>query len=134
MQDYQLLRQFSEIAAQQLNLPTKDDVASVARLSMQLEEKLDQIEDQLVKLREEIRSEKPQERDSHTRGRTKKDPKRNEVQQSTENREKANSNAAEAEATKTRKINLANLLTSICAKEFSNTIEETLLKRRKKRG
>ncbi|WP_404330987.1 hypothetical protein [Mesobacillus maritimus] len=51
------LRRFNELVAQQLNLPTKDDVAAIARLVMQLEEKLDRIEDLLMQLLDESPSE-----------------------------------------------------------------------------
>lgn len=44
------IRQRSDTLALQLNLPTKDDVANVANLAKQLEEKLDQIENQLHQL------------------------------------------------------------------------------------
>jgi lipopolysaccharide biosynthesis regulator YciM len=47
------LRKFNEFIAQQLNLPTKDDVAAIAKLVMQVEEKLDRIEDLLMQLLDE---------------------------------------------------------------------------------
>jgi len=55
------LRKFNEFVAQQLNLPTKDDVAAIAKLVMQLEEKLDRIEDLLMHLLDEHPSELTQE-------------------------------------------------------------------------
>ncbi|MGJ9383693.1 hypothetical protein [Salipaludibacillus sp. CF4.18] len=45
------LHEYSEILALQLNIPTKDDVANVARLCMQLEEKLDTIEEEIHQLK-----------------------------------------------------------------------------------
>ncbi|WP_416150715.1 hypothetical protein ACM26V_07040 [Salipaludibacillus sp. HK11] len=48
------LRKHSETLALQLNLPTKDDVARVANLTKQLEEKLDKIEEQLHQLNENV--------------------------------------------------------------------------------
>ena len=73
-------------AAQQLNLPTKDDIAGIARLNMQMEEKLDQIEDQLYKLQEDLQSEKSQEYWSPKNKTIKKAPKRGYEQQHTESK------------------------------------------------
>lgn len=46
------LREYSEVLALQLNIPTKDDVANVAKLTVQLEEKLDAIEEQIHQLKD----------------------------------------------------------------------------------
>ena len=78
------IRQFNRKAAQQLNLPTKDDIAAVAKLNMQIEEKLDQIEDLLYKLHEDLQYEKPQEHDSPKRKTLKKASKRGNEKQDTE--------------------------------------------------
>ncbi|MCM3585620.1 hypothetical protein M3182_07640 [Mesobacillus maritimus] len=42
------LRRFSEIIAHQFNFPTRDDLANVSRLVMQLEDRLDHIEEMLI--------------------------------------------------------------------------------------
>ncbi|WP_018923551.1 hypothetical protein [Salsuginibacillus kocurii] len=47
------LQHYTEILAQQLNVPTKQDVANVAKLARQIEEKLDELEERLLILTEE---------------------------------------------------------------------------------
>ncbi|WP_368503001.1 hypothetical protein AB3N04_11935 [Alkalihalophilus sp. As8PL] len=44
------LREYSELVAQQLNLPTKDDMARIAKLIIQLEEKIDTLEEKVMTL------------------------------------------------------------------------------------
>ncbi|MBU9721694.1 MULTISPECIES: hypothetical protein [Bacillaceae] len=44
-QGMRLMKDFSEIIALRLNLPTKDDVANIAKLNIQIEEKIDSLEE-----------------------------------------------------------------------------------------
>lgn len=50
------LRKNQEVLISQWNLPTKKDVANVAKLSIQTEEKLDSLEEQLWKLQDSVDS------------------------------------------------------------------------------
>ncbi|QOY36509.1 hypothetical protein AWH56_002145 [Anaerobacillus isosaccharinicus] len=47
-----LLQKNTETIAQQLNLPTKKDVANIAKLSIQIEEKIDELEEKVQLLSE----------------------------------------------------------------------------------
>ncbi|UCZ54936.1 DUF1664 domain-containing protein [Bacillus shivajii] len=42
------VRNYTEVLAQQLNLPTKEDVANVAKIVIQIEEKVDELEERLL--------------------------------------------------------------------------------------
>ncbi|MDQ0255295.1 hypothetical protein J2S74_002677 [Evansella vedderi] len=44
------LRKYSDVIALQLNLPTKQEVANIAKLAVQIEEKLDDLEEKLLLL------------------------------------------------------------------------------------
>lgn len=55
-EDLKSLRDYQELLALQLNIPTKDDVANVAKIAIQIEEKLDLLENQIFYLMEEIQS------------------------------------------------------------------------------
>ncbi|WP_100374271.1 hypothetical protein [Bacillus sp. FJAT-45037] len=46
------LREYSEFITQQLNIPTKDDVARIAKLIIQLEEKIDALDEQVQMIRQ----------------------------------------------------------------------------------
>jgi ubiquinone biosynthesis protein UbiJ len=50
------LKEYTEILAQQYNMPTKDDIARIAKLTIQIEEKIDLLEDKINKLSDEIHS------------------------------------------------------------------------------
>jgi hypothetical protein len=50
------IRQMNELIAQQLHVPTKDDIANIARLVIQIEEKIDLLEEKISILTEEIQS------------------------------------------------------------------------------
>ncbi|WP_227938255.1 hypothetical protein [Alkalihalobacillus deserti] len=43
-----LVREYADVLATQLNIPTKDDVRNVAQLAIQIEEKLDDLEDKML--------------------------------------------------------------------------------------
>lgn len=43
-----LIREYVDIVALHLNIPTKDDVANVAKIAIQVEEKLDCLEDKIL--------------------------------------------------------------------------------------
>lgn len=49
-----LLRKNQEMLANRLNLPTKNDLANVAKLSVQTEEKLDSLEEQIWNLSDSV--------------------------------------------------------------------------------
>ncbi|WP_157076763.1 hypothetical protein [Halalkalibacter krulwichiae] len=53
------LRDYIELLAVQLNIPTKDDVANVAKLAIQIEEKIDLLEERLFRLTNEIDRKEP---------------------------------------------------------------------------
>jgi hypothetical protein len=55
-EDLKSLHDYQELLALQLNIPTKDDVANVAKIAIQIEEKLDLLENQIFYLMEEIQS------------------------------------------------------------------------------
>ncbi|HYK72454.1 MAG TPA: hypothetical protein VEV44_04870 [Pseudoneobacillus sp.] len=48
------LRQYNDLLALQLNIPTKDDIANIAKMGIQLEEKIDLIEEKLSILVDEL--------------------------------------------------------------------------------
>jgi peptidoglycan hydrolase CwlO-like protein len=48
------LKEYHEILAQQYNIPTKDDIARIAKLVIQIEEKIDLLEKKISKLSSEI--------------------------------------------------------------------------------
>ena len=50
----EMFRKNQELLANQWNLPTKTDVANVAKLSIQTEEKLDSLEEQIWKLQDSV--------------------------------------------------------------------------------
>jgi polyhydroxyalkanoic acid synthase PhaR subunit len=52
----EIFKKNQEFLANQLHLPTKKDVANIAKLSIQTEEKLDSLEEQIWKLQESIDS------------------------------------------------------------------------------
>ena len=129
------LRQFNQLVAQQLNLPTKDDIANIARLTMQLEEKLDQIEDQLFKLLEEIQSGQPQELILPKHTTVNKTPKGKTEQSLAESGETEELNFEKSAGTplgETPKADLVSLLKPVNPNKFFNTF--ILPKRRKRRG
>ncbi|WP_096435239.1 hypothetical protein [Alteribacter populi] len=47
------LRDYTEILALQLNMPTKDDIANVTKIAIQIEEKLDDLEEKILLLAKE---------------------------------------------------------------------------------
>ncbi|WP_041808422.1 hypothetical protein [Evansella cellulosilytica] len=49
-----LLKELSEIIALRLNLPTKDDVANIAKISIQIEEKIDSLEEKFAILADRL--------------------------------------------------------------------------------
>ncbi|MBU9713076.1 hypothetical protein [Evansella tamaricis] len=49
-----LIREYIDLLAFQLNLPTKNDVANVAKLAVQIEEKIDNLEEKLLILTKEF--------------------------------------------------------------------------------
>jgi uncharacterized coiled-coil DUF342 family protein len=50
------INKYQEIFGAQLNLPTKIDVANIAKLSIQAEEKIDSLEEQIWKLQDSLNS------------------------------------------------------------------------------
>jgi hypothetical protein len=53
-----VIRQQQNLAAQHLNIPTKDDLANMAKLVIQIEEKLDEMDEKLSMLIQQL--EKPE--------------------------------------------------------------------------
>lgn len=53
-QALRFIKTFSELAARRLNLPTKDDVANVAKLTIQVEEKIDSLEEKVSILADQL--------------------------------------------------------------------------------
>ncbi|OLO39332.1 hypothetical protein BTR23_09825 [Alkalihalophilus pseudofirmus] len=61
------VREYSEMLALQLNIPTKNDVANVAQLVRQIEEKLDAIEEKLIDLMQEAKKPVSTKKETGTR-------------------------------------------------------------------
>ncbi|RHW41655.1 hypothetical protein D1B31_08030 [Neobacillus notoginsengisoli] len=53
------LHRYHEVLSTQLNTPTKKDVANVAKLVLQTEEKVDQLNDQMIRLTEKLEKQLP---------------------------------------------------------------------------
>ncbi|WP_174734982.1 hypothetical protein [Mesobacillus harenae] len=117
------LREFNEMAAQQLNIPTKDDVARIARLAIQLEEKLDQIQLQLSDLMDRKNHEKDRGRSFHG---SRRQPRTLIPEPEVISDEKTE--------ILSDRLNLKELLTPMDHATFLNTLETTLTKRRQRRG
>ncbi|SEM97299.1 hypothetical protein SAMN05192533_107195 [Mesobacillus persicus] len=118
------LRKFNEIIAQQLNLPTKDDVAATSRLVMQLEEKLDRIEDLLMQLLDENPSALSQESLSPDRN------KDTESQQSENGEnEEQELEASEEESSQPFKTKIMNLLSEMGMKVIKDAVKNALAQR-----
>lgn len=117
------LREFNEMAAQQLNIPTKDDVARIARMAIQLEEKLDQIQSQLSDLMDRKNHEKDRGGSFHG---SRRQPRTLIPEPEVISDEKTE--------ILSDRLNLKELLTPMDHATFLNTLETTLTKRRQRRG
>lgn len=119
------LRHLNEGAAQALNLPTKEDIANVARLSMQLEEKLDRMDAQLSMLLEEDRPKKEEYKDNKKSRKHKHNPPQDLNEEETGDK---NTNKKQALFAL-----LANPLVPIENDQYLRTLEDILQKRRSNR-
>ncbi|MBM4765227.1 hypothetical protein [Bacillus sp. B15-48] len=135
-----LLRQFNESITELLNLPTKDDIARVARLTMQLEEKLDQMEDLLYELQEGKQTERSQKKQMKTKKKKKKEKeKKTEKEQASkeEQREKRNPFMCLPDCVHSSFKKIGSNIYSVIGGEFLKTFEQTLeemLQRRSRRS
>lgn len=119
------LRRFNEIVAQQLNLPTKDDLAAIARLVMQLEEKLDRIEDMLMNMLDESSSELPHE--NLSQGRTHDSESRQS--EGIENEDEELESLSDEEAPQTLTSKIMNLLSEMGMKVLKDAVKNALSQR-----
>ena len=117
-------RKFNEIITQQLNLPTKDDVAAISRLVMQLEEKVDHLEDLLMQLFDENPSALSQE--SFSQGAN----NHSEAQQSEigENDDQE-FEVSEEESPPTLRTKIMNLLSEMGMKVLKDAVRNALAQR-----
>jgi hypothetical protein len=120
------LRKFNELVAQQLNLPTKDDVAAIARLVMQLEEKLDRMEDLLMQLLDENLSSLPQE--SLSPNRTNNDPESQQLND-VENEDQEFEEGTDVDSPKPLKTKIMNLLSEMGMKVLKDAVKNALAQR-----
>jgi len=120
-------RKFTEVIAHQLNLPTKDDVAAVSRLVMQLEEKLDQIEDMLRELLEENSSEAASQV-SLGQNRTNQDSE-SQQEVNLENADQEFEGAADEESPQTLKTKIVNFLSELGKKVLKDAVKNALAQR-----
>ncbi|MGM0902264.1 MAG: hypothetical protein ACQEXB_14355 [Bacillota bacterium] len=115
------LRRFNELVAQQLNLPTKDDVAAVARLVMQLEEKLDRIEDLLMQLLDESPSELSLESTNND--------SENQHSETVENEGQELEGALDEDFPQTLKIQIVHFLSEMGMKVLKDAVRNALAQR-----
>ncbi|MBY0098907.1 hypothetical protein [Mesobacillus maritimus] len=119
------LRKFNEFVAQQLNLPTKDDVAAIAKLVMQLEEKLDRIEDLLMHLLDENPSALSQEGLNQTT--TNNDSE--SLQADDVNEDQELDELSDEESSKPLKTKIMNLLSEMGMKVLKDAVKNALAQR-----
>jgi len=122
------LRHLNEGAAQALNLPTKEDIANVARLSMQLEEKLDNMDAQLSKLLAESKPKKEKHKESKKSRKQKTHPQDQNEEEKEEKTEDKNTNKKKA-----LYALLANPLLPFENDQYLRTLEDKLQRRRSNR-
>jgi lipopolysaccharide biosynthesis regulator YciM len=119
------IRKFNEFIAQQMNLPTKDDVAAIARLVMQLEEKLDRTEDLLMQLLDENPSAFSQERLNQPT--TNSDSEGQQADDVNEGQEL--DGIQNGESPKTFKSKIMNLLSEMGMKVLKDAVKNALAQR-----
>ncbi|WP_077211115.1 hypothetical protein [Bacillus dakarensis] len=129
------LRQLNEDAAQALNLPTKEDIANVAKLNMQLEEKLDKMDAQLSKLLEEGRTKKKKEKKKKKHKDSKKFHKQKNNPQNENNGEAAEVETETENSGKKKALYalLANPLVPTGNEQYVRALEDILQRRRNNR-
>jgi hypothetical protein len=119
------LRKFNEMIAQQLNLPTKDDVAAISRLVMQLEEKLDHLEELLMQLLDENPSALSQEGPSRGRNNNSSESQQSENSENDDQELEV----TEEEPPQTFKTKIMNLLSEMGMKVLKDAVKNALAQR-----